>query len=49
MYLIDKVVRLRAKAGPIGVDNSELINIELEEEYKAKNKLIEGLIGSKTN
>lgn len=30
IYLIDKVVRQRAKAGPIGVDNSELINIELE-------------------
>ena len=30
LYLIDKVVRQRAKTGPIGVDNSELINIELE-------------------
>lgn len=37
MYLIDKVVRQRAKVGPIGVDNSELINMELEEEYKEKN------------
>ena len=37
MYLIDKVVRQRAKAGPIGVDNSELINIEMEEEFKARN------------
>ena len=37
MYLIDKVVRQRAKAGPIGVDNSELINLEIEEEYKHKN------------
>jgi polynucleotide 5'-kinase involved in rRNA processing len=36
-YLIDKVVRQRAKVGPIGVDNSELINMELEEEYKEKN------------
>lgn len=37
IYLIDKVVRQRAKAGPIGVDNSELINIEIEQEYKHKN------------
>ncbi len=34
MYLIDKVVRQKAKAGPIGIDNSEFINIEIEEEYK---------------
>ena len=34
LYLIDKVVRHRARAGPIGVDNSELINLEIEEEYK---------------
>lgn len=37
VYLIDKVVRLRAKAGPIGIDNSELINMEMEEEFKARN------------
>lgn len=37
LYLIDKVVRQRAKAGPIGVDNSELINIEIEDEYIQKN------------
>ncbi len=30
LYLIDKVVRARMKHGPIGVDNSELINIEIE-------------------
>ena len=40
MYLIDKVVRLRAKAGPIGVDNSELINIELEDEYKERHQYL---------
>ena len=28
MYLIDKVVRAKALQGPIGVDNSEVINIE---------------------
>lgn len=44
MYLIDKVVRLRAKAGPIGVDNSELINIEVEDDFKAKNLYLENLV-----
>lgn len=28
MYLIDKVVRQKAIKGPIGVDNSEVINLE---------------------
>ena len=37
MYLIDKVVRQRTKQGPIGVDNSEVINMELEHEYKERN------------
>jgi len=40
IYLIDKVVRQKARAGPIGIDNSEFINIEIEEEYKQKNKYI---------
>lgn len=40
LYLIDKVVRLKAKQGPIGVDNSELINMEMEGEFKEKNKYI---------
>lgn len=44
MYLIDKVVRQKARAGPIGIDNSEFINIEIEEEYKQKNKYIQGLV-----
>jgi len=43
LYLIDKVVRQKAKAGPIGVDNSEFINIEIEQEYKEKNKYINNL------
>ena len=47
MYLIDKVVRQRAKAGPIGVDNSEFINIEMEEEYKERNQYIEHLVNGK--
>ena len=37
IYLIDKVVRQRALMGPIGVDNSELINLEMEQEFKEKN------------
>ena len=40
MYLIDKVVRMKAKSGPIGIDNSELINLEFEREFKAKNNHI---------
>ncbi len=38
MYLIDKVVRQKALQGPIGVDNSELINLEVEEEFKQKHQ-----------
>ena len=49
IYLIDKVVRQRSKFGPIGVDNSELINIEIEDEYKAKQRYIEHLMGGKGN
>jgi hypothetical protein len=37
LYIIDKVVRQVAKQGPIGVENSELINIEFEDEYKERN------------
>ncbi|CDW72040.1 UNKNOWN [Stylonychia lemnae] len=44
LYLIDKVVRSRAKTGPIGVDNSELINIELEQDFRNKNQYIENLV-----
>lgn len=40
MYLIDKVVRQKARAGPIGVDNSEVINLEFENEFKSKHKHI---------
>ena len=44
LYLIDKVVRQKAKAGPIGIDNSEFINIEIEEEFKQKNQYIQNLV-----
>ena len=40
LYLIDKVVRMKAKSGPIGIENSEVINLEVENEFKAKNKHI---------
>lgn len=40
IYLIDKVVRMKAKQGPIGIDNSELINLEFEKEFKEKHKHI---------
>lgn len=36
LYLIDKVVRAKALQGPIGVDNSEVINIELERELRRR-------------
>ena len=49
IYLIDKVVRQKARAGPIGIDNSEFINIEIEEEFKEKNTHIQKLVdGYKT-
>ena len=38
MYLIDKVVRAKALRGPIGVDNSEVINLEQEHELKKRDK-----------
>ena len=38
MYLIDKVVRAKALKGPIGVDNSEVINLEQEKELKKRDK-----------
>jgi hypothetical protein len=38
LYLIDKVVRAKALNGPIGVDNSEVINIEAERELRQKNR-----------
>ena len=40
IYLIDKVVRQKARVGPIGIDCSEVINIEMENEFKARNKHI---------
>ena len=36
IYLIDKVVRAKAQQGPIGVDNSEVINLEMEKELRRK-------------
>lgn len=38
IYIIDKVVRQKAKHGPIGIENSEVVNLELENEFKYRNK-----------
>lgn len=38
IYLIDKVVRQKARRGPIGIENSEVINLETETEFKRRNK-----------
>jgi hypothetical protein len=46
LYLIDKVVRAKANQGPIGVDNSEVINIELERELKRRHKALYGDAGT---
>ena len=40
MYLIDKVVRQKARCGPIGIENSELVNLEMENDFKKKSKYI---------
>ena len=47
LYLIDKVVRAKALSGPIGVDNSEVINIEMERELRKRNRYIASLYGEK--
>ena len=40
MYLIDKVVRQKARNGPIGIDNSEVINLQVENDFKNRNNHI---------
>lgn len=40
IYLIDKVVRQKARSGPIGIDNSEVINLEVENDFKKRNLAI---------
>ena len=47
MYLIDKVVRAKALQGPIGVDNSEVINLEQERELRQRNKYLANLAAQK--
>ena len=47
MYLIDKVVRAKALQGPIGVDNSEVINLEQEKELKKRNQYLANLAAKK--
>ena len=43
-YLIDKVVRLRAKEGRFGVDHSEILNYELELANKARDNHMNQLV-----
>ena len=45
--MIDKVVRAKALQGPIGVDNSEVINLEQERELKKKNQYVANLASKK--
>jgi hypothetical protein len=47
MYLIDKVVRAKALLGPIGIDNSEVINIEVEKEVQKRNRYLANLADNK--
>jgi len=44
MYMIDKVVRQRAKKGPFGIDNSELINDQHDREIMQQNDKIQRLV-----
>ena len=41
------MVRAKALYGPIGVDNSEVINIEMERELRRRNRYIASLYGEK--
>lgn len=47
MYMIDKVVRAKSLAGPIGVDNSEVINLEMEREFRQRNRYLDNLAAAK--
>jgi hypothetical protein len=44
IYMIDKVVRQRAKRGPFGVENSELINDVHDKDALDKNERIQRLV-----
>jgi hypothetical protein len=46
IYMIDKVVRKRAKDGPIGIENSELVNLEVENEFKKRHLHVLKLTGT---
>lgn len=49
MYLIDKVVRAKALRGPIGVDNSEVINLEQEKELKKRDQYYANLADKRSS
>ena len=48
MYLIDKVVRAKAMQGPIGIDNSEVINLEIEKDVEKRNRYLQQLVQQKS-
>ena len=48
MYLIDKVVRAKALQGPIGINNSEVINLEMEKDLRKRNKYLANLAEKKS-
>jgi hypothetical protein len=49
MYLIDKVVRAKALQGPIGIDNSEVINLEVERDVENRNRYLANLVRKPTS
>jgi hypothetical protein len=49
MYLIDKVVRAKALQGPIGIDNSEVINLEIEKDVEKRNRYLQQLVRKQTS
>jgi hypothetical protein len=49
MYLIDKVVRAKALQGPIGIDNSEVINLEIEKDVEKRNRYLAQLVRKPTS
>jgi hypothetical protein len=49
MYLIDKVVRAKALQGPIGIDNSEVINLEIEKDVEKRNLYLQQLVRKQTS
>ena len=47
IYMIDKVVRMRGKNGRMGVDRSELLNYEVEQQQKPREDHMEWMVNWK--